>query len=53
MVSNFVNVIAKGAPPLVSGEDVLASIEFIDECYAAASRLDMPWYENLEGCRAR
>jgi predicted dehydrogenase len=45
MVDNFIDVIAGRARPLVSGRDVLDSMEFIDECYESASRFDMPWYD--------
>jgi len=48
IVGNFINVIVKGEKPLVSGMDALDSITFIDECYEAATRFDMPWYEILE-----
>jgi len=48
IVTNFINVINKNEKPLVSGNDVLDSIQFIDECYEAASRFDMPWYEVLK-----
>lgn len=48
IVSNFVAVVTRGAAPLIPGSDVLDSIAFIDECYAAASRFEMPWYESLE-----
>jgi predicted dehydrogenase len=48
MVTNFIRVVTTGEKPLVSGHEVLDSIEFIDECYAAATRFDMPWYEILE-----
>jgi len=47
MVTNFINVIYKDGKPLVAGSDVLDSIQFIDECYKAATRFDMPWYEFL------
>jgi predicted dehydrogenase len=47
VVSNFINIVSKGERPLVSGSDVLDSIQFIDECYATATRFDMPWYEAL------
>jgi UDP-N-acetylglucosamine 3-dehydrogenase len=47
VVTNFINVIRKGEKPLISGSDVLDCIEFIDECYAAATRFNMPWYEHL------
>ena len=48
MTTNFIDVISKGEKPLVSGSDVLDSIQFIDECYEAATRFDMPWYKALE-----
>ena len=43
-VHNFVDVIETGAKPLVSGADVLPSIECADEAYDKARLLDMPWY---------
>lgn len=48
MVGNFLDVISKGSKPLVSGADVLDSVELIDECYETASRFDMSWYETVE-----
>jgi predicted dehydrogenase len=45
MLTNFINVIYKDGKPLVAGNDVLDSIQFIDECYKAATRFDMFWYE--------
>jgi predicted dehydrogenase len=45
MVANLIGVISNGEKPLVLGSDVLDSISFIDECYAAATRFDMPWYQ--------
>jgi predicted dehydrogenase len=48
MVTNFLDVITKGEKPRVSGADVLDSVEWIDECYEAASRFNMPWYEIAE-----
>jgi len=44
IVGDFINVISKGGSPLIAGRDVLDSVEFIDECYAAATRFGMPWY---------
>ncbi len=43
-VRNFVDVIETGAKPLVSGVEVLPSIECTDEAYEKARLLDMPWY---------
>lgn len=48
ITSNFVDVARGGASPIVPGRAVLDSIEWIDECYQAATRFDMPWYSMLE-----
>ena len=48
LVTNFINVIGNIEKPLIVGSDVLDSIKFIDECYQAATRFNMPWYEVLE-----
>jgi len=48
IVMNFLNVLSNNAYPLVSGEDVLKSLEWIDDCYAAATRFNMPWYDFIE-----
>jgi predicted dehydrogenase len=48
VVGNFVDVVRRKAEPLVAGANVLDSIEFIDECYAAAVPFKMPWYEIVE-----
>jgi len=48
MVGNFIDAMEGRARPLVSGRDALPSIEFIDDCYRAATRFDMPWYDVLE-----
>jgi predicted dehydrogenase len=45
MVANFIRVISNGEKPLVPGSDVLNSVSMVDECYKAATRFDMPWYE--------
>jgi len=44
-VQNFIDVLSGKASPYVSGQDVLNSVEFIDECYETASRFEMPWYQ--------
>ena len=49
LVTNFINAIGNAAKPLIVGSDVLDSVQFVDECYKAATRFDMPWYEVLEG----
>ncbi len=48
IVTNFINTVTKDEKPLISGSEVLDSIEFIDECYATATRFNMPWYEFRE-----
>jgi predicted dehydrogenase len=45
VVANLIGVIGNSENPLVPGSDVLDSISLIDECYAAATRFDMPWYQ--------
>jgi len=47
IVNNFIEVVCNHAKPLISGSEVLDSMDFIDECYAIATRFDMPWYEGL------
>ena len=48
IVDNFIRVIERGDAPLVSGENVLDSVAFTDECYERAVRFDMSWYSALE-----
>lgn len=48
IVNNFIGVIERGDRPLISGADVLDSVEFVDECYRKAERFDMPWYRFAE-----
>ncbi len=48
IVNNFVEILQHRAQPLISGQDVLQSIEFIDECNEQATRFEMPWYEIVE-----
>jgi predicted dehydrogenase len=43
LIDNFIDVLTTGAEPLVSGRDVLPSIEIIDACYARRERFDLPW----------
>jgi predicted dehydrogenase/nucleoside-diphosphate-sugar epimerase len=43
VVDNFLRVIEGKDRPIISGEDVLPSIELIEEAYARRSRFDMPW----------
>jgi predicted dehydrogenase len=44
VVSNFIGVVKGSEKPLIPASDVLNSMRFIDECYAAAARFEMPWY---------
>jgi predicted dehydrogenase len=48
MVDNFLSVIEGRAEPLVPAEEVVQSIQFIDESYSAAERFSMPWCDNIE-----
>ena len=43
MVANFVDVIAGKAKPAVSGNDVLPTIEILEEAYKEAKPYAMPW----------
>lgn len=40
---NFVEVVKGTQEPLVSGREVLASLDFINECYEKRQRFDMSW----------
>jgi predicted dehydrogenase len=51
VVENFLDVIRSGRAPLVSGQDVAASIAMIEECYARRRRFDMPWHDDREPIR--
>lgn len=48
IIKNFINIVLEGEKPLIPGKAVLPSIQFIEECYANRSRLEMPWNKNLE-----
>ena len=48
IMDNFLKVIIGDATPVVSGKDVLDSIEFIDECYARRERLSLPELDEVE-----
>ena len=47
IVDNFVNVVLGKEKPLISGKDVLDSIEFIEECYKRRKRLENPYYDSI------
>jgi predicted dehydrogenase len=46
LLDNFLDVVNGRAAPLVSGSDVLPSIELIDECYSQRKRMAEPWYDS-------
>ena len=48
IVDNFFSTINGKESPLIAGDDVLNSIQFIEECYSNRYRFELPWYENLE-----
>lgn len=53
IVANFINAIQTGTTPLIPARDVLASVELIEACYAAAVPFHMPWIQVesvLDGC---
>lgn len=43
VIDNFLEVVRYKALPLISGRDVLASLEFIDDCYRSRERFDLSW----------
>ena len=43
VLDNFLAVIRNEEKPLVTGADVLDSLEFIARCYRESKRLEMPW----------
>ncbi len=49
ILANFIDGIAGRAAPLIPAESVLPALEVMDECYEAATRLEMPWVEIEEG----
>jgi predicted dehydrogenase/nucleoside-diphosphate-sugar epimerase len=52
IVENFLDVMESGNAPLVSGREVLPSLEFIDECYGKRKRFVFSWDEGIELPRA-
>lgn len=46
LLDNFLDVVRGRATPLVSGSDVLPSIELIDDCYSRRKRMAAPWYDS-------
>jgi nucleoside-diphosphate-sugar epimerase/predicted dehydrogenase len=47
IVDNFINVVLGKEKPLISGKDVLDSIEFIEECYQHRKKLENPYYDSI------
>jgi predicted dehydrogenase len=48
LLSNFVDVIERGAQPLIGSADTRASIAVINGCYARRSPFAEPWHEACE-----
>lgn len=48
IVGNFLDVMSKGAKPLIPAHEVVSSVELIAECYQAGERFSLPWYENVD-----
>ena len=48
LIANFLDVLTRGARPLVSARDVLPSLEIIDACYRRRERFPMPWHDAWE-----
>jgi predicted dehydrogenase len=48
LIDNFLDVLTRGARPLVAASDVLPSLEIIDECYRHRQRFPMPWHDAWE-----
>lgn len=47
LVRNFADVIRGMAQPLIPAQEVLPSVELIEECYARSTHLPMPWYDAI------
>jgi predicted dehydrogenase len=45
LLDNFLDVVRGRELPVVTGSDVLPSIELLDDCYARRKRMAMPWYD--------
>ena len=43
IVSNFIDIINNDARPLVDANEVIPSLELIEECYKMSKTFDMPW----------
>jgi predicted dehydrogenase len=43
LLADFLRAVSSGSRPLVSGLDVLPSIELIEECYGRRGRFEMSW----------
>ncbi len=48
LIGNFLDVIRRGAVPLISGESALAAIELLELAYQRAQAFERPWNEQLE-----
>lgn len=48
LIDNFLAAVTGRARPLVNVDDVLPSIELIEECYERRRRMEMPWFDAWE-----
>lgn len=48
LFDNFIDSIHGRGQPLISGHDIIASVDLIDECYAARARFPMPWHDAFQ-----
>ena len=53
MLQNFVDVIADGAQPLVSGKSVLGTTELLQQAYEQATTYSMPWNSHFKQWQSR
>lgn len=51
MLENFVEVIAGGAEPTVSGESVLGTVELLEQAYETVLPYSMPWNNGFKAWR--
>lgn len=47
LIMNFLDVVVKGGPSLISACELLPSIELIEECYNSRDSLNMPWNNEI------
>ncbi len=52
LVTNFIDVVVHGARPLITANEILDSIELLEEAYHKAKRFSLPWYNWKENSYA-